>query len=165
VSAAAGALAADSAGESAADVLDQLQESEAFDYLLIAVALGALYYLYTGLQIGEDVAEGTQDAARGVGDAAGDAYEGTVDVVSESIDGSQDVARAAGGVLDDSSDFVLGGSADAVRGSGDVLEDGLDFVAGGTASAIRAPGAVAQDVWSGSVDTVDGVGDALGGLI
>ncbi|ACV46608.1 hypothetical protein GBQ70_11690 [Halomicrobium sp. ZPS1] len=140
--AAAGGALADNADE-VADVAKQgsadarqVAESRGGQILMVVIGLGLLYYVYTAVTVGSDVADGAQDAADDVGGAAGDSW-----------DGATDVADGTGDVVSDGMDWWLGGAADTVEGAGDAAGNGFSWATGGAA------------------DTVEDAGDAIGGLL
>ncbi|MBO4248863.1 hypothetical protein IL252_13645 [Halomicrobium sp. IBSBa] len=161
--AAGGALAenadevADVAKQGSADAR-QVAESRGGQIFMVILGLGLLYYMYTAVTVGSDVADGAQDAAGDVGGAAGDAWDGATDVA----DGTGDVVR-------DGLDWLFTNGAGAVEEAADDSEEAGDWAAGGAADAVENVGSEAGEAWDwaagGAADTVEDAGDAIGGLL
>lgn len=131
-------------------------DSSGFNWALALVAAAALYFVVKYADTAQDAAAGVGGVGRGVGDTAGDAYEGVQDVASDGLD------------------WWLGGGADAVEEAGREVEDAQEDVeqARDAVGGYVSSGQYAEDlenVGSGLVDWTEGVGedaaDAVGGLL
>jgi hypothetical protein len=96
---------ADEIAKAASDSTKAVFDSSGVNILLVVGALGVAYWMFKITEVTEDVTDGVGDAGEAVGETAGDAYEGTQDMVS------------------DGADWALGGTADAAEDAGDVFQE------------------------------------------
>lgn len=135
----AGAALSGEAGDIAGAASEAAAESKGLNIAFVIAALAVAYFVFQatnqGVETAEDVREGAGDVGAAVGVTAGDAYRGTQDVTSETVEGTQDV-------VGDALDWGLGGGADTVENIGREAGEGYEFVAGGSQDVIRDAGGV-----------------------
>lgn len=102
------------AGDAAGAASEAVKESTGINIAYVLLALGILYFIFkasnSAADTADDVTEGVGGAGEAVGETAGDAYEGTQDVI------------------EDYTDFVYGGTADTIKDVGDEVGERFEEV-------------------------------------